>query len=144
MQNQKRAKRKVNALRNAQLQGVSLLLWQKFGFGRTLFKRYYQAQRIFSAKEWPILEETLDRELPVTFRMHGYHPRRNTLLRQLQNFNVEPLPWMQNSTAFLVPDAARKGSSNTALGKWLIRAVNAGVAARQVFCRLHRSISSQL
>ena len=144
MQKPKTNKRTANALRDAQLSGVNLLLWQKFGFGRILFARYYKAQKIICDNEWPILNQTLQRELPVTFRMHSYHPARNKFLRELGRLNVRSLPWMPDSTGFVIPDAPRTGSSRTPIGQWLVRAVHFGVAARQVLSTVSFCASAEV
>ena len=129
----KKGKRKVNALRDAQLQGIDLLVWQKFGYGRLLFKRYYQAQGIINNDEWPLFEETLARQLPLTFRVHASHPGKDNLLRQLSQLGASPLPWMPGGTGWSAPDnVPRRGAAHTPFGRLLADATTSGIAARQV------------
>ena len=118
----------------ALLQGVDLLVWQKFGYGRILFKRYYQAQSIISNDEWPLFEATLARQLPLTFRVHATHSGRGNILQQLRQLGATPLPWMPGDTGWSAPDdVPRRGAAHTPLGRLLADATTAGIAARQVF-----------
>jgi hypothetical protein len=129
----KAGKRKSNALRDAQLQGIDLLVWQKFGYGRVLYKRYYQAQGIIESDEWPLFEATLASPLPLTFRVHASHPGREDLLQQLCTLGATPLPWMPDGTGWSAPDSVpRRGAARTPFGRLLADATSAGIAARQV------------
>ena len=133
---------KVNALRDAQLQGIDLLMWQKFGYGKLLFQRYYQMQNILEDEEWSLFEETIERELPLTFRVHASHPLRKQLLAKLLKLDVTNIPWMPDNTGFLANVDTRSAVKKSSLGQWLALAVSSGAAARQVQTSCHFTASN--
>ena len=109
----------MNALREAQFKGIDLVIWQKFGYGPQLFEQYYKKQRILDLEEWPALLSTLQKPLPLTFRVSAFHPGREPFLEELmRKYDVTPLCWMLDRSG-MQASAARKGLSQTDLGAFL-------------------------